>query len=362
MTQETKQSLGGKKRAESLTGKQRKEIASKAAIARWAEDSNLPKAEYRGEIVIGDLHIPCAVLDNGKRVVSENGITNALLGSRSGASKRLKKASEAGGAHLPLFLAPGQLKPFISDELINGPLKQIVYKDGRKKVVGYGAEILPAVCDVWLKAREAGKLQTQQKQKALKAEVLMRGLAHIGVIALVDEATGYQDFRDREALQKILEEFIAKELQPWVKTFPDDYYENLFRLKGWNYKPLDTSRPGVVGKYTNNLIYERLAPGVLEELQKLNPKNKSGRRKHKLFQNLTPEKGHPKLKEHISNIIVLMKVNDDWRTFMGMADKALPKYMDGRQLRLFAPQNQDNGKIISGLKDVSNSQQKLSAD
>ena len=352
MTQETKQSLGGRKRAESLTQRQRKEIASKAAMARWEEDSSLPKAEYKGEIVIGDLHIPCAVLDNGKRVVSENGITNALLGSRSGASKRLKKASQAdGGAPLPLFLAPGQLKPFISKELINGPLKHVVYKEGRKKVLGYGAEILPSVCDVWLKARGAGALQKQQKQKAVKAEILMRGLAHIGVIALVDEATGYQDFRTRKALQEILEKFIAKELHPWVKTFPDDYYENLFRLKGWNYKPLDTSRPGVVGKYTNNLIYERLAPGVLEELQRITPRNGSGRRKHKYFQKLTPETGHPKLKEHISNIVVLMRVNDDWRTFMDMADKALPKYMDGRQLRLFAPQDTDNKKIVNDEKE-----------
>lgn len=351
MTQETIQSLGGKKRAEILSEKQRKKIASIAAKTRWAEDANLPKAEYRGEIAIGSLRIPCAVLSNGKRVVSENGITNALLGSRSGASKRLKKASEADGEHLPLFLAPGQLKPFITNELINGPLKQIAYRDGRKKVIGYGAEILPVVCDVWLKAREAGQLLPQQKQKALKAEILMRGLAHIGVIALVDEATGYQNYRDRQALQKILEEFIAKELQPWVKTFPDDYYENLFRLKAWTYKPLDTSRPGVVGKYTNNLIYERLAPGVLQELQKLTPKNESGRRRHKYFQKLTPEKGHPKLKEHISNIIVLMKVNDDWHTFMTMVNKALPKYMDGRQLRLFAPRDRDDNDLAIETND-----------
>jgi len=350
MALETKQSLGGKRRAESLTKKQRKEIASNAAKARWAEDSVLPKAEYRGEITIGELSIPCAVLNNGKRVISENGITNALLGSRSGASKRIKKASQANGAPLPLFLAPGQLKPFISDELANGALKQIVYRDGRKKVVGYSAKILPAVCDVWLKARAAGKLLSQQNQKALKAEILMRGLAHIGVIALVDEATGYQNYRDREALQKILEEFIVKELQPWVKTFPDEYYENLFRLKSWNYKPLDTSRPGVVGRYTNNLIYDRLAPGVLEELQRLTPKNDNGRRKHKYFQKLTPEKGHPRLREHISNIVVLMKVNDDWEAFLSMVDKALPKYMDGRQFRLFAPSGEVGSKMVPDIR------------
>ena len=331
MIVKNKQSLGGTKRAESLTDEQRKEIASGAAKAKWKEEAGLPKAEYRGEITIGDIRIPCAVLNNGQRVITEHGITKAI-GSRSGASKRLKKASGSNGALLPIFLAPSQLKTFVSNELLDGPLKVITYKDGRRKVIGYKAEILPAVCDVWLRARQAGELQKQQLPRALKAEILMRGLAHIGVIALVDEATGYQEIRDRKALQQILEQLKAKELQPWVKTFPDEYYENMFRLRGWSYKPLDKtkSRPSVVGTYTNNLIYERLAPGVLEELKKVTPRTASGKRKHKYFQNLTPETGHPKLKEHISNVVVLMRVNNDWDSFIEMVDKALPKYMDGR--------------------------------
>ena len=223
MTEETKQSLGGQKRAESLTDEQRKKIASNAAKVRWKEEAKLPKAEYRGEVVIGDIKIPCAVLDNGKRVISETGITKAILGTRSGASRKLKSEANKDGALLPVFWAPQRLKPIVSSELGGKPLEQIIYKDGNRKVVGYGAEILPTVCDIWLKAREAGVLQKQQLPKAMKAEVLMRGLARVGVIALIDEATGYQATRDRQALQKILEDFIAKELQPWVKTFPDEF-------------------------------------------------------------------------------------------------------------------------------------------
>ena len=56
-------------------------------------------------------------------MLTENGITNAILGSRSGASKRLKKA----GAPVPLFLAPGNLRPFISKEVEDGPLKPLSY-------------------------------------------------------------------------------------------------------------------------------------------------------------------------------------------------------------------------------------------
>jgi hypothetical protein len=348
MPKETKQSIGGQKRAESLTSDQRSKIASMAAQARWKEESKLPKAEFRGEVIIGDIKIPCAVLDNGKRVISETGITKAILGTRSGASIKLKSEANKDGSLLPIFLAPPRLKDIVNSELGCEPIEQIIYKDGNRKVVGYGAEILPIVCDIWLKAREAGLLQKQQLPKAMKAEILMRGLARVGVIALVDEATGYQAIRDRQALQKILESFIAKELQPWVKTFPDEFYEQLFRLRGWEYKPLNTSRPGVVAHYTVNLIYERLAPGVLDELKKKAPKSSDGRIKTRLHQGLTADIGHPKLREHISNVLVLLRVNDNWDTFMKMMDRALPKYCDGKQFRLFTKPTGVSDGIIEG--------------
>src|SRR5258708_17621821 len=152
------QSSGGKARADSLRDEQRKEIATKAAQARWAK----PRATHRGVLRIGEAKIPCAVLSNGKRVITEHGITNAILGSRSGASKRLKKAAESEGALLPLFLAPKNLDPFIDNELRSGPLNPIVYDDENGTEQGYDAIVLPAVCEIWLKAREAGALQKQQ--------------------------------------------------------------------------------------------------------------------------------------------------------------------------------------------------------
>ena len=113
-----------------------------------------------------------------EREESTTGITNAILGSRSGASKRLKKAAEEGGAHLPIFLAPGQLKPFIDNDLLAGPLKPIDYLDGDREVRGYDASVITAVCNIWLKAREKGALQKQQLAKAQQAEIIMRALDH----------------------------------------------------------------------------------------------------------------------------------------------------------------------------------------
>ncbi len=99
---------------------------------------------------------------------------------------------------------------------------------------GIDARNLSKVCNVWLKARDAGNVLTKPQERiAIAADILVRGFAETGIVALVDEATGYQDVRAKDALAKILEAFIAKELRKWVSTFPLDYYKELFRLRGW---------------------------------------------------------------------------------------------------------------------------------
>jgi len=317
MSAHHKHSQGGFARAEKLSPEERSAIASSAAKARWAKDTgedHLPKATHRGEISIGDIKLPCAVLDDGRRVVSEFGITRAL-GSRSGASKRLKKASEEDGALVPVFLAPPRLKPFISDEILNGPLKPITYRDKQRRVVGYSAEALPAVCEIWLDARHANALQQQQLAKAQNAEILMRGLAHVGIVALVDEATGYQSERDRDELNKILSLYLADERLKWAKRFPDEFYKQIYRLKKWRW-PNHGNRTPYVGKITNAIVYEKLPPGVMEELQSRNPTREgTGRRKWKHHQFLSEDIGQPDLRDHLMQLIALMRISPDWPTF-----------------------------------------------
>lgn len=158
------------------------------------------------------------------------------------------------------------------------------------------------------------------------ADILIRGLAHIGIIALVDEATGYQKNRAKLELSKILEAFVAKELQPWVKTFPDDFYEQLFRLRGLPFPGGVIKRPGYFGHITNDIIYRRLAPGVLKELKEKAEKNENGKPKHKLHQKLTPEIGHPKLRDLLTSEITIMKLSNKWGDFKEKLDRVHPAY------------------------------------
>jgi hypothetical protein len=326
---ESHQSKGGIARAEKLTPERRSEIAAAGAKARWDEEANLPTVDFPGSLSLGDISIPCAVLTDGTRVLSENGITNALLGGRSGASKRKKKAAGEAGALLPLFVAPRQLEPFISNELRDGPLKPIRYRDNRAVVTGYDARILRAVCEIWLAARAAGALQEQQLDKAQRAELLMRALADVGIVALVDEATGYQQYRARDELQKILAAYIAPELLPWAKRFPDVFYEELHRVWGWPYKPGSKGRTSYIGKLTNSLIYGKLPPGVLDELKRRNPIDpETKRRKTHHHRVLTEEIGHPHLEKQIVSVTTLLKISSDREEFFTHFAKAFPPGAD----------------------------------
>lgn len=192
------------------------------------------------------------------------------------------------------------------------------------------ATLLPKVCEVMLQARDAGVLSKPQKNIARQAEILLRGLAHTGIVALVDEATGFQDDRAKDALAKILEAFVTKELRPYLKTFPTDYYKEMYRLRHWPWPELPTDqskRSPLVGKFTDNLMYDRLAPGVKQRLKQLVGRDGSGRLKHKMFQYLTENLGDPRFREHLASVVALMKAADDWPQFMEMINRSLPRYI-----------------------------------
>lgn len=316
------QSKGGEARAKSLSKEQRSNIAKRAAIARWS--AHLPDATHEGELEIAGLSLPVAVTSDGTRLMISKAFMTAL--------GRPWKGSYA-HTELPNFIAAKNLLPFVTDELrqVLDPVEFINTRG--QKAQGYRAELLPLVCDVYLDARSAGGILTESQEKvATQAEILIRGFARVGIVALVDEATGYQRDRASDALAKILERFIAKELQPWIKTFPDEFYEQLFRLRGLDFPKDTVKRPQYFGYLTNDIIYKRLAPGVLEELKRTEPKTPTGRRKGTIQQRLTPDLGHPKLREHLASVCTIMDLSNDYEDFLAKLNKRHPKYGETLEL------------------------------
>lgn len=317
------QSQGGRARAEKLSPEDRSAIATAAAEARWSKSSkdraHVPKADFGSPdrpLRVGDLEIPCYVLDDGRSVVTQGGMLSALKMSQGTATK-------GGGDRLANFASTKSINPFMSDRLREMIMEPIRFRYKGHLAYGYEATILPELCEAVLSARDAKKLNHQQEHIAKQCDILVRAFARVGIIALVHEATGYQEIRDRDALQQILKQYISEELMKWAQRFPLEFYREIFRLKGWIWN--NGKMPGVVGKYTNDLVYSRLAPGVLDELRRLNPPTEKGYRKHRHHQYLTEEVGHPALNRHLYELLGMMRASESWEKFHRIADRIFPR-------------------------------------
>lgn len=327
---------GGKARAEALSPEARREIAVKGAAARWGDDAKIPQATHTGELKIGGTAIPCAVLPDGTRLLTQAGFLRAL-----GRSAKPKGRSQQTADGLPPFLASNSIKSLISQEIMDSTVPVVFRSVAGTKALGYRADLLPQVCNLYLEARENGLLTTQQSDLAAKCEILVRALAETGIVALVDEATGYQYVRPQDALQAYLEKVLSKELAAWAKRFPDEFYENIYRLKGWTWPGMGKNRYSVVGTYTRDLVYDRIGPGVTKELETRSPKDEKGNRKNKLHQWLSDDVGHPLLAQHMHSLIMFQRLaitsGFGWNRYVKMVDQVLPRRGDTLELPLNEP-------------------------
>ena len=328
----TKQAAGGRARAANLSPAQRSAIARKAAEIRWTAD--LPEADFEGSFEIGGKTVSAAVLRDERRIITQSTFLRALGRSRSpkAGTGVLSTVDE-----LPVFLRAKALKSFINNELILST-KPVFYRTkSGSKGVGYDATLVRAVADVYLKFRDhwlatRGSVPVRYLNMIGAAEAIKTALADVGIIALVDEATGYQDVRNRHALQDILDAYLRKALAAWAKRFPDEFYRQIYRLRGWEWKGRRSNPPQVVARYTTDFVYERLAPGICKELERRMPRTLSGNRKGKLHQLFTDDIGHPALAQHIHAVITLMKASQSWNQFKLLLDRSLPKRGNNLQL------------------------------
>jgi len=315
----SKQASGGKARAESLSSKERSAIAKKGADARWRKpDGGVILATHAGTLVIGDKELACANLPDGRRVIAEKTILAALGRGYSGYYYQRDANAETPSAVHPNYLGPAVLKEYISDDLTDLLSKPIAYAlpDSKSTVFkGIVASALVDICSVWIRARAENKLKGIQLRTATQAEIILMGLAKVGIDALVDEATGYQTDRDKEELQKLLQKYLSQEALKWMKAFPIEFFNQIYRLRGWK-RPLQlNAHSPEFGKIINKYVYDRLPEGVHKELRKRNPKTASGYRRYKHHQFLTDDIGQPDLQAHLQKVIGLMQASLSWEEF-----------------------------------------------
>ena len=187
----SKQSKGGSERAKRLTSETRREIAQRAAKARWekiSDPSRLPTATHQGPLMIGDVAVEAYRLDDGRRMISKLAMGRAL-----------KLQSKGGNAFLRSMTRPGirsSISPTLWHTIDNPQRFHRPPKDsGIKGIVvdGYEGTTLIDVCFGLLEAKKTGSLLPSQEFLSVQAEIIIRSAAKLGIIALTDEAVGFED-------------------------------------------------------------------------------------------------------------------------------------------------------------------------
>ncbi len=274
----------------------------------------IPRSIGTGNIYISDIELSCAVLDNEKRIIINRSLANFLGVKGSGAYWKKKK--EEKGALLPEYISANYLKPFIHQETILNYLEIITYENERGELTeAISAESITAICDIWVQAWQKGALSKTKENIGQKAYDLLRATSKVGIIALIDEATGYQYGRNYDALRILINRYLDEYAREWTKEFPDEFFIALDHLFG-NKKTAPRDRPSYYGKFIKRFIYKPIENGIiLDELEKLNPKNESGYRKKRFHQYLTEGTGIRVLRDRISKITGLMQISESYKSF-----------------------------------------------
>lgn len=318
-------SKGGQARKNTLTAEERSEIARKAAAARWKkekgaeyespqeavevevipQDRDLPHSMFRGTLKLGEIDLEVHVLSDGKRAITQREVVRAISGGR-----------ESG--NLTRYL---DRNPLVDTEAIQGQVLRFRIPGSKAVAHGYEATLLVEICDSYLQARDAKKLDHSQLKLAIQAEMILRACAKVGIIALIDEATGYQEIRSKRALQLKLQAFIADEIQEWARMFPEEFWLELARLEGIRYSP--RNRPLRWGRYVMMFVYDAIDEDVGRQLREVNPNPRFLRNHHQWLKKF----GRDRVHNQIQQVIAVMKLctdMDDFKTKFGRVFKNTP--------------------------------------
>lgn len=303
MITNSKQSLGGLARAESLSPEAKSDIARAAAKARWRlpEDRGmLPEAASQGVLPIGDVSIDCYVLKDRRRLIHKRAMARALGLKSDGGNAFMKTLNrKILGSKIP-----AELRQKIENHIVFKPLSG-------DPAHGYEASVLIDLCGALMDAEP--DLPPSQKFLARQAEIIIRAAAKVGIVALVDEATGFIDDKRREEYRELWNQFILDEARKWEEPeFPDALFEIFYKTYGLKRINPDSSKhPKFFAKLIRKYIYQPLLNSngaILELLDEKNPVvYANGGRRYKLWQFLTDEVGLPAVRAQIWQVVGIGK-------------------------------------------------------
>jgi|JI9StandDraft_1071089.scaffolds.fasta_scaffold156529_1 hypothetical protein len=289
-------------------------------------------SHYRAPITLLGPEVEAYVLDeiDGQKetkprcVLSKRGSANALGLQSDGGSAFWRTLTRKGiGSVMPEKLREKLDNPIIFRYIDTG--SESAEKAVGRLVHGYDTSTFIEVLKVLMDARRTGKLSKTQQFLADRAEAMLLSLANTTLDSIVYQETGFWKAIEGQRVSEILEKYLQDHARKWAKTFPDEFWTKLIKVKGYpSYVAL--KRPGFVGHWINDIVYDRLAPGIRKKLNQINPRLPSGRRKSMHHQHTTKDHGLPELRDHLVKVQTLMDAAANDMQFMRLLNRSLPKF------------------------------------
>lgn len=299
------------------------------------------EAPYSGIIKLGEFELPCYVLNDGTRVLSQREVVKLISNGRESGS-------------LGQYLSAKSIQPFLpekfqqKDKLLstnvgsnvskvaaNSPLNEnniLIFNAGSNQVNGILSSDIIDICNAYLKARQAGALHPQQAKIAEQCEMFISACAKTGIDAIIDEATGYQYYRNAESLQEKFKAYLQDEYREWTLSFPPQFFMQLYRLEHKNPPARMKKYPYRFGKYVMQFVYDTLDPDIADYLRKNNPNPGGHKHHHQLFNEI----GYKDLMGHLMSVLGIMKASSDMEKFRENLATAFPNARTQRRARLEA--------------------------
>lgn len=284
---------------------------------------------YTGVIKLGDVEIPCYVLNDEKRVLSQREVVKLITGGRDSGDLRKYLSAKSIQPFLPekfqinansLEINAGtQVESMTSKQALNES-NILIFSAGTRSVNGILASDVVDICNSYLKARLAGALQVNQSNIAEQCEIFISACAKTGIDAVIDEATGYQYYRQVNSLQEKFSAYLQEEYREWTLTFPRHFFVQLYKLEGIK-PPVPLAKfPKRFGKYVMQFVYDTLDPDIADYLRKNNQEPGGKKHHHQLFSDF----GYNSLSQHILSILGIMKASPNMERFKENISIAYP--------------------------------------
>lgn len=283
--------------------------------------------------------MPCYVLNDGTRVLSQREVVKLISGGRESGDLNRYLSAKNMQEFLPekfrkndnhLIISAGECDSKIA---ANGPINErnvLIFKAGQSQINGLIASDIVDICNAYLKARLAGALHPQQAKMAEQCEIFISACAKTGIDAIIDEATGYQYYRNAESLQEKFKAYLQDEYREWTLSFPRQFFMQLYRLEHKNPPTKLAKYPLRFGKYVMQFVYDTLDPDIADYLRENNPNPGGHKHHHQLFNDL----GYKDLMGHLMSVIGIMKASTDMDRFKENLANAFPNARTQRRARL----------------------------